>query len=42
MGGDWIPEPAVQKEAPRRVTGVRIHMMLPYVSETFIIAMLLS
>lgn len=41
MGGDWVPEPAVQKEAPRRVIGVRIHMMLSYVSETFIIAVTL-
>lgn len=42
MTGAWVPEPAIQKEASRRVIGVRMHMMLSYVSETFIFAMLLS
>ena len=42
MAGALVPEPAIQKEAPRRVIRVRIHMMLSYVSETFIFDMLLS
>ena len=37
MAGAWVPEPAIQKEAPRRVIRVRIHTpLLSYVQEPFV------
>ena len=37
MAGAWVPEPAIQKKAPRGVIRVRIHtLLLSYVQEPFI------
>ena len=37
MTGAWVPEPAIQKQAPRRVIRERIHtLLLSYVQEPFV------
>ena len=37
MAGAWVPEPAIQKQAPRRVIRERIHtLLLSYVQEPFV------
>lgn len=37
MAGAWVPEPAIQKEAPRRVIRAKTHTpLLSHVQEPFV------